>query len=229
VNPFYAHNRAEINEKHIGVDRAHAAARLGLIVDAGVCCAMHTDTPVAPPRPLQEMSIAVNRTSCETKDLVLAPCERISAYQALKMKTIDAAQVLDLDGLIGSIEPGKLADFTILYENPLEVESKDLASISIWGTVLGGKKLPKDDSSWCQNWGSGNIAQAPPPEGMVPGLLWLVSKTTTWSFARWLCTTVLARIQAKSDSPSTKVSDADSTNRLKQPLMRQVEPISPDC
>jgi len=44
----------------------------------------------------------------------------MSNFQALKCATINGAEYLGLDGYIGSIEPGKLADFVVLDANPLD-------------------------------------------------------------------------------------------------------------
>ena len=86
------------------------------------------------------MWMAVNRFGQSGE--VLAPAERISAEQALRMVMIDAAFVLGMDDRIGSIEPGKHADFTILEENPLEVAPETIRDIGVWGTVFAGEKFP---------------------------------------------------------------------------------------
>ena len=44
----------------------------------------------------------------------------MSPLQAIRVATIDPAETLGLDRDLGSIEPGKLADFTVLEKNPLE-------------------------------------------------------------------------------------------------------------
>ena len=58
------------------------------------------------------------------------------------MITIDAAYVLGVDELLGSIEPGKFADFTVLERDPYEVAAAELRDVPVWGTVVGGKVNP---------------------------------------------------------------------------------------
>ena len=42
------------------------------------------------------------------------------------------------DHELGSIEVGKLADFTVLDANPLTVDPMTVRDIGVWGTVVGG-------------------------------------------------------------------------------------------
>ena len=41
----------------------------------------------------------------------------------------------------GSIAPGKLADFVLLEENPLEVKKEDLAQIKVLQTISRGETI----------------------------------------------------------------------------------------
>ena len=83
------------------------------------------------------MWCAVNRVT--PKGRILGPAERITPAQALKAATIDAAYQLHMDAEIGSLEAGKAADFTILEDDPLNVDPMAIRDIGVWGTVLRGR------------------------------------------------------------------------------------------
>ncbi len=62
----------------------------------------------------------------------------------MKAITIEAAYSLRLENEVGSIEPGKLANFTVLEDNPLTVAPDTIKDITVWGTVHEGRVLPVD-------------------------------------------------------------------------------------
>jgi len=53
--------------------------------------------------------------------------------------TIEAAYSIRREHEIGSIKPGKKADFTILEQDPLAVAPDKLKDIPIWGIVFEGQ------------------------------------------------------------------------------------------
>jgi len=199
VNSYYVYHRGDLNVPNMGKDRAHAAARLRTIVDSGLPLALHTDTPVAPPRPLEELWIATNRLSDSGE--VMCPSECVTAYQALKMKTVDAAYVHGLDGLLGSIEAGKLADFTVLSANPLTLPSTELRKIQVWGTVVGGIKYK------CEPL---DLKVPKPPVGLYGPLLWLFGAVAESDCARgfWM------RLAALAGCPGPSTADGLETAPL---------------
>jgi predicted amidohydrolase YtcJ len=46
---------------------------------------------------------------------------------------------------VGTLQPGKRADFTVLEEDPFEVSPEDLRDIKVWGTVFGGVPAPLEN------------------------------------------------------------------------------------
>lgn len=80
-----------------------------------------------------------------TDGSVQAPGERIGIDRALRAITIDAAHILSRDRELGSIEVGKRADFTILEDDPYDVDPMAIKDVGVWGTVLGGRVFPADD------------------------------------------------------------------------------------
>ncbi len=64
--------------------------------------------------------------------------QRITLYEALKLFTINCARIGFEEHLKGSIEPGKLADFTVLSDNPYSVKPGDVGEIKVAMTIVGG-------------------------------------------------------------------------------------------
>lgn len=141
ANPYYSIALADRYSKvGIGPERAEEMVRLGDVAKAGISFSLHSDMPMAPAQPLFLMWSAVNRITPSGR--VAGPDQRITAEQALRAVTIDAAYSLRLENEIGSITPGKLANFTVVEQSPLEVKPNKIKDIAIWGTVLEGRLQP---------------------------------------------------------------------------------------
>jgi predicted amidohydrolase YtcJ len=72
---------------------------------------------------------------------VLGPDQRIGVEEALAAVTRDAAWQNFEEDSKGTIEPGKLADFVILAENPLTIEPMRIKDIRILETIVGGRTV----------------------------------------------------------------------------------------
>jgi predicted amidohydrolase YtcJ len=103
---------------------------------------LHSDAPLAPPYPMQAASVHMTRVTRNGNKST--PSEALSAYQALKSVTLDAAWAISLEDSIGSIAIGKRANFTVLSHNPLSTKAEDWPAIKVWGVVLDGEKRPLD-------------------------------------------------------------------------------------
>lgn len=126
-------------------DSAHGARwqAFGDAVESGACVSFHNDGSVSPPSPLLNVQTAVTRRT--RSGIVHAPEQRIDIDSALRAHTINAARTLKRDSLVGSLAPGKLADFVELSADPYEVDPLKLNdSVKILGTWLGGERVDLD-------------------------------------------------------------------------------------
>ncbi|MFT4083442.1 MAG: amidohydrolase [Nocardioides sp.] len=120
----------------LGPDRAARMNAARTALDSGVPIALHSDTPVTPLGPLKTMQHAVTRRT--PSDRVMGEEERITAGEALHAVTLGPAYLLKMDHEVGSIAPGKYADFAVLDEDPLAVPVDRIGAIRVFGTVVGG-------------------------------------------------------------------------------------------
>ncbi len=121
----------------MGPERAERMEACATAKNMGVHFTLHSDAAVTPMGQLHTAWCAVNRLTASGR--VLGEFEKISVYDALYAVTLDAAYQMKMDHEIGSIEPGKWADFTILEDDPFSIDPKALKDIHVWGTVLAGK------------------------------------------------------------------------------------------
>ncbi len=130
ANPYYVTALAgRYDDVGLGPERAARMVPLGDAKAAGMSISFHSDMPMAPAKPLQLVWSAVNRITAEGD--VSGPDQRVDLETALKAITIDAARSIRLENEVGSITPGKFANFTILDQNPYEVALPDLAGITV--------------------------------------------------------------------------------------------------
>jgi predicted amidohydrolase YtcJ len=106
---------------------------------AGITVAGSSDAPVITPDPLVGIRDAMLRRTGEGR--VLGPGERLSARAALALYTRHAAFAMHRETEIGSLEPGKLADFAVLDRNPLDVAPERITDIRVLATAVDGKPV----------------------------------------------------------------------------------------
>ena len=124
----------------LGPERADQMVRANSVARHGIPLSYHSDLPMGPSAPLYLAWCGVNRITPSGR--VAGPDQRITIDQALRAITIEAAYSWRHDDWIGSIAPGKIANFTILAEDPYAVDPERLKDIPIWGTVFEGRLFP---------------------------------------------------------------------------------------
>jgi hypothetical protein len=106
---------------------------------SGIRVAGSSDAPVITADPLVGIRDAVLRRTSGGR--VLGPGERLAVRDALAMYTTEAAFAMHRENDIGSLAPGKLADFVILDRNPLDTEPGQITGIRVLATVVGGQPV----------------------------------------------------------------------------------------
>jgi predicted amidohydrolase YtcJ len=121
-----------------GTGNENTISPLASLTAAGVPVTFGTDNvPVSLFYPIWQ--------SVARKDLssgqVVAPAEKLSREQALRAATINGAYLTFEEKEKGSLEPGKLADFACLNNDPLTVEEDHIKDIVAEFTVVGGRTV----------------------------------------------------------------------------------------
>lgn len=141
ANPYYPVGFADQYAAHgLGAQRADTMVRAASVLARGVSLSLHSDLPMGPAAPLALASFAVNRRTPAGR--VVAPEQRISVHDALRAITSEAAYSWRMEDELGSITPGKAATFTVLAEDPYQVDPERLADIAVLGTVYEGRWFP---------------------------------------------------------------------------------------
>jgi predicted amidohydrolase YtcJ len=122
--------------------RANAFARVDA---AGAVQAFGTDWPVFPMEPLRAAYLAVaGMTPGGTPEGGWYSENRISAASALRHFTRDAAFAGFAEEWMGTLAPGRLADFVVLSENVLDAPPSALLRTRALLTVMGGRDTHRD-------------------------------------------------------------------------------------
>lgn len=118
---------------HLGVERAKWLHPLKTLLNAGVRVAGGSDCPMEPLNPFLGMQEAVIRESY--------PEQRLTVEEALRMYTLDAAYCSNEETVKGSIEEGKLADITVLSNDPSVVPTSEIKDIKAEMVVIDGETI----------------------------------------------------------------------------------------
>ena len=107
--------------------------------------AWHGDDPGAPPLdPLLDLASFVTRVEIADDGTICEPepwlaDKAITVDQALAMMTRNSAYAIGLDHEVGTLAPGKRADFVVISADPTAVASIELFDLKLLATYLGGR------------------------------------------------------------------------------------------
>ena len=95
---------------------------------------------VNPYNPFLGMWVTITRRA-RWYDRQLHPEEALSREQALRLYTINNAYIMFMDDTVGSLEPGKYADFAVLDRDFLRCPENEIKDIEVLRTFVEGKEV----------------------------------------------------------------------------------------
>lgn len=142
MQPYHAIDDGRWAEKVIGHERSKTTYAFKSLLDNHARLAFGSDWSVAPPTPLEGIYAAVTRRTLDDKNPNgWIPEQKITVEEALQAYTINAAYASFEEGIKGSIEVGKLADFVILDQDITTLAPEKIREVNVIKTVVGGKSV----------------------------------------------------------------------------------------
>jgi predicted amidohydrolase YtcJ len=129
-------------ETRVGPERIKGAYAWRSLLNTGVIIPDGSDFPVEEVNPLISFHSAVSRQDATNwPDGGWYPDQVMTRTEALKAMTIWAAYAGFQEKVMGSITPGKYADFVILDRDIMTVPASEILGTHVLSTWLGGKSV----------------------------------------------------------------------------------------
>ena len=142
MQPTHATSDMPWAQDRIGPQRIVGAYAWRQLRDSGARLALGSDFPVERVDPRLGLASAVTRADGDGKPAGgWFPGEKLTAYEALRGFTLDAAYAGFAETEVGSLENGKRADFVVLAEDPLAVPEATLRALTVLATYVDGKPV----------------------------------------------------------------------------------------
>ena len=142
MQPTHATSDMPWAQDRVGSERIVGAYAWRQLRDTGARLALGSDFPVESVDPRLGLSAAVTRADGDGKPAGgWFPGEKLTAYEALRGFTLDAAYAGFAEAEVGSLQAGKRADFVVLAEDLLAVPEAALKALTVLATYVDGKRV----------------------------------------------------------------------------------------
>jgi hypothetical protein len=142
MQPTHATSDKNMAEDRIGPERIRGGYAWRRLLDSGAVIASGSDFPVEPSNPFHGLYAAVSR---QDRDGLPAggwyPDQALTRVEALHSFTLAAAYAAHQEDRLGSLEPGKWADFIVIDRDYFDVPVDEIDDIRVLQTWVGGQKV----------------------------------------------------------------------------------------
>ncbi|WP_352400169.1 amidohydrolase [Anaerotignum sp.] len=119
-----------------GEERNKYICAIRSMIDAGVKCSLHSDTP-SYPAGIALLDSAVNRYD-RTVGVQCDKTQAVSVLEAVRCATINGAYSSFEEDIKGSVEVGKLADLIVLSDDILSISPMEIYNLDVEMTMIDG-------------------------------------------------------------------------------------------
>ncbi|HJZ62394.1 MAG TPA: amidohydrolase [Miltoncostaeaceae bacterium] len=142
VQPVFLGTDAAWLVERVGDERAAASYAWRSMIELGIPVATGSDCPIEPLDPVAGLACAVTRTDRRGRPPGgFAADERLTVAQALDGATRGAAFATFEEDVRGTLEPGMLADLTVLDRDPFLIPPEELWSLRARVALMEGRPV----------------------------------------------------------------------------------------
>ncbi|EPQ57555.1 amidohydrolase 3, partial [Gloeophyllum trabeum ATCC 11539] len=143
IQPTHAISDMWFAEDRLGPERVKGLYAFRSIIDNGGRIALGTDFPVEDMNPLAGFHAAITRVTADGRSPHgpggWFPEQRLTRVEALRGLTIDPAYASFTESTLGSLEPGKRADYVVLSQDIMSVDEKKILDTKVLATAIDGR------------------------------------------------------------------------------------------
>jgi predicted amidohydrolase YtcJ len=142
MQPTHATSDKNMAESRVGPERIKGAYAWRSFLHQGSRIACGSDFPVESPNPFFGIHAAVTRQDASGQPIAgWYPNQAMSLKEAFRCFTLDAAYAGHAENTLGSLEPGKWADFIVVDQDLFKVSPYDIHKTAVLQTWVAGKPV----------------------------------------------------------------------------------------
>ncbi len=142
MQPTHATSDMNMAEDRVGSERIRGAYAWQRFLRQGTPLAAGSDFPVESPNPFFGLHAAITRQDHAGQPVGgWYPEQRLTRAEALRAFTLGAAWAAHQEKQLGTLEPGKWADFILVDRDYFEVPVEDIWQTQVMETWVGGERV----------------------------------------------------------------------------------------